>query len=526
MEKHWTFTVVLNKIFAYRLVHRSFVVPWFCQDILASSLIQSQELYLSLSFMDMVNALLQQKPDLSAEQVQGLVDEKKRKVGAGYLTDQGALFLVAADLGVSFESAPKAQSGLKDLYVGAKDITVSGRVMNIYPVHTFTKKDSNEQSSTRTIVVFDKDAKVRVKLWDKQVETPDEMGLRTGNLVKIIKGYVRAGLDGKPIINLGSYSSIEVLQDQDDIPNIESLTITVDDVKDTQDSAVISGFVNINPRISEFVNQRGEPSKLLQMQISNEAGTRTLRAVIWNINESRIPKVFRTGAKVRLIGVRVKQANPQFGNGDFELHGDEGTILEFSGSQEDVDVMPLRIISVGEETGRGSFTCLAADRAGRSLTLTVDSSLAAIQTLEPGIMIECIPSRIFGNAVTLAKEDSYIRVIDDDPSFTKLEKFETKIKDIVVTNEPIPVVVEAIVLQAPESMDVSTKSGESVSVSSTLLGDDTGEIRLVGWRTQSSNIGRLSVGDRIRVIGATAGSGRENKPELTLRSYSSIIHLG
>lgn len=481
---------------------------------------------MSLSFIDMVNALVKQKPDLTAEKVRDLVDEKKRKVGAGYLTDQGALFLVAADLGISFDSAPKQQSGLKDLYVGAKDITVTGRIMNIYPVHNFTKKDSNEQSSTRTIVVFDKDAKVRVKLWDKQVGAPDEMGLQAGDLVKIIKGYVRAGLDGRPIINLGSYSALEVLQDEKDIPGIDSVTITVDDVKDTQDSAVISGLVNANPRISEFVNQRGEPSKSLQMQLSNEAGTRTLRVVVWNVDESRIPKVFKTGAKARLIGVRVKQGNPQYGNGDFELHGDEGTILEFSGAQEDVDVMPLRIISVGEETGRGSFVCLAVDRAGRSLTLTVDNSLATSKTLEPGTMVECVPSRIFGNAVTLSKEDSYIRVIDEDSSFPKLEKFETKIKDIVATNEPVPVVVEAIVLQAPESTDVSTKSGESVSVSSTLLGDDTGEIRLVGWRAQSSQVGRLAVGDRIKIIGATAGPGRENKPELTLRSYSSIVHLG
>ncbi|MEM3159940.1 MAG: hypothetical protein QXJ74_04070 [Nitrososphaera sp.] len=481
---------------------------------------------MSLSFIDMVNSLLKQKPDLTSDQIRDMVEEKKRKVGAGYLTDQGALFLVAADLGVSFDSAPKTQSGLKDLYVGAKDITVTGRIMNIYPVHNFTKKDSNEQSSTRTIVVFDKDAKVRVKLWDKQVVAPDEMGLQAGDLVKIIKGYVRAGLDGKPIINLGSYSALEVLQDEKDIPGIDSVTVTVDDVKETQDSAVISGLVNTNPRISEFVNQRGEPSKSLQMQVSNEAGTRTLRAVIWNVDESRIPKVFKTGTKVRLIGVRVKQGNPQYGNGDFELHGDEGTILEFSGSQQDVDVMPLRIISVGEETGRGSFLCLAVDRAGRPLTLTVDNSLASAKTLEPGTMVECVPSRIFGNAVTLAKEDSYIRVIDDDSSFPRLEKFESKIRDIVATNEPVPVVVEAIVLQAPESSDVSTKSGESVSVSSTLLGDDTGEIRLVGWRAQSPQVGRLSVGDRIRVIGATAGPGKEGKAELTLRPYSSIAHLG
>jgi replication factor A1 len=302
--------------------------------------------------------------------------------------------------------------------------------------------------------------------------------------------------------------------------------MTIDDVKETQDSAVITGTVNANPRINEFVNQRGEASKSLQLQVSNEPGTRTLRAVIWNVDESRVPKVFKTGAKVKLVGVRVKQGNPQFGNGDFELHGDEGTILEFAGSQEDVDVMPLRIISVGEETGRGSFLCLAADRAGRALSLTIDNSLATAGTLEPGSMVECIPSRIFGNSVTLSKEDSYLRVTDDDPSFPNLSKFESKIRDIVATNEPSPVIVEAIVLQAPDTADVNLKSGETVAVTSTLLGDDTGEIRLVGWRAQSNAVNKLSVGDRLRVIGATAGAGREGRPELTLRSYSSIMHLG
>jgi ssDNA-binding replication factor A large subunit len=475
----------------------------------------------------MVNVLLKQKPELTAEAIRDMVDEKKRKVGAGYLTDQGALFLVAADLGISFDNVPKVQSGLKDLYVGAKDVTITGRIMNIYPSYKFTKKETSEQSSARTLVIYDKDAKVKVKLWDKQVSIPEEIGLQAGDVVKIVKGYVRAGLDGKPVVNLGSYGALEVAQDDSDIPPLDSLAMAVDDVKEVQDSAVITGIVNANPRISEFVNQRGEASKSLQLQISNEPGTRTLRAVIWNVDESRVPKVFKTGSKVRLVGVRIKQGNPQFGNGDFELHGDEGTILEFSGSQQDVDVMPLRVISVGEETGRGSFLCLAVDRGARALTLTIDNGVASQDQLSAGIMIECVPSRIFGNAVTLSKDDSYLRVTDDDPSFPSLGKFEVKIKDIAAgIGEPAPVVLEAIVLQAPSTSDVNLKSGETVPVTSTLLGDDTGQIRLVGWRNQSSAVNKLAVGDRIKLVGVTASTGREGNVELTLRSYSSIIHLG
>jgi replication factor A1 len=471
----------------------------------------------------MLEILLQQRPELNAEQIRDLIDEKKRKVGAGYLTDQGALFLVAADLGVSFENVPKLQSGLKDIYIGAKEVTVTGRIMNIYPVHKFTKRESNEQAATRTLVIYDKDARVKVKLWDKHVVIPDEMSLKVGDVIKIVKGYVRAGLDGKPIINLGSYSAIEAVNEDSAIPTIDSLTISVDSINGTLDSAIISGSVNSNPRINDFINTRGETSKSLQLQISNEENTRSLRAVIWNINESKMPKVFRTGAKVRLIGVKVKQGNPQYGSGDFEIHGDEGTILEFSGTQEDVEVMPLRIISVGEETGKGSFVCLAIDRAGRPLNLTIDNSLISSNQISADTLIECVPSRIFGSSVILSKEDSYIRVTDDDSLFPKLSKFETKIKDIQVSQDPY--VIEAIVLQAPETVDVNTKTGETIPLTSTLLGDDTGEIKLVGWRNQSSAVNKLSVGDRIRVAGVTAGMGRENKAELTLKAYSSITRL-
>jgi replication factor A1 len=471
----------------------------------------------------MLEILLQQRPELNAEQIRDLIDEKKRKVGAGYLTDQGALFLVAADLGVSFENVPKLQSGLKDIYIGAKEVTVTGRIMNIYPIHKFTKRESNEQAATRTLVIYDKDARVKVKLWDKHVVIPDEMSLKVGDVIKIVKGYVRAGLDGKPIINLGSYSAIEAVNDDSAIPTIDSLTIPVDGINGTLDSAIISGTVNSNPRINDFVNTRGEASKSLQLQISNEENTRSLRAVIWNINESKMPKVFRTGAKVRLIGVKVKQGNPQYGGGDFEIHGDEGTILEFSGTQEDVEVMPLRIISVGEETGKGSFVCLAIDRAGRPLNLTIDNSLISSNQISSDTLIECVPSRVFGSSVILSKEDSYIRVTDDDSLFPKLSKFETKIKDIQVSQDPY--VIEAIVLQAPETVEVNTKTGETIPLTSTLLGDDTGEIKLVGWRNQSSAVNKLSVGDRIRVAGVTAGMGRENKAELTLKAYSSITRL-
>ena len=481
---------------------------------------------LSVDFKKMVELLLKQRPEISAEQIREMIDEKKRKVGAGYLTDQGALFLIGADLGISFESVPKLSSGIKDLYIGAKEVTITARVMNIYPIRRFIKKDTNEEIVNRTMTVYDKESRIKVRLWDNnQVNIPDEMNLQPGDLIKVSRCYVKSGLDGKPIISLGSNGSIELVDNNDDdsnlIPTIDSMTITVDDVKDPQENIIITGNVDSNPRISGFNNIRGQSGKALQMQISNEARTRSLRVIIWNVDENRIPRIFNSGANVRLLGVRIKPGNPQYGNGDFEIHGDEGTMLQFSGSQTDVEVMPLRIISVGNETGKGNINCLAVDRGGRFLSAVIDSMLVTNE-MTSDTMIECVPSRIFGSSIILSKEDSYIRLIDDDPSFPTSSKFESKIRDIQVSESPY--VVEAIVLHTPNMTEVNTKSG-IVPMSDTLLGDDTGEIRLVGWREQSSYVHKLNVGDRIKVIGATANNGREGNVELTLKSYSSIIKI-
>ena len=56
-----------------------------------------------------------------------------------------------------------------------------------------------------------------------------------------------------------------------------------------------------------------------------------------------------------------------------------------------------------------------------------------------------------------------------------------------------------------------------------MIGDDTGEIRLVGWE-QSSEVRKLNVGenkDRRATVNSRIGS----KQELTLRQYSSVINI-
>src|SRR5678810_1403752 len=99
----------------------------------------------------MIEVILEEKQELTFEKLKDMIEEKKRKIGAGYLTDQGALFLVAADLGASFDNVQRTKRGIKDLYIGARDLDLTVRLLSIYPIRVFTKKDTNERLESRTI---------------------------------------------------------------------------------------------------------------------------------------------------------------------------------------------------------------------------------------------------------------------------------------------------------------------------------------------------------------------------------------
>src|SRR5687768_13760558 len=442
----------------------------------------------------MIEIVLQKKPDISAEDVRELIDEKKRKIGAGYLTDQGALFLVAADLGISFENNQSTQTSIKDLYIGANDVNLSARVINIYPVRKYNRRDTNEEVQNRTLTIYDKDSSIKVRLWDQHVSFPEEYDVKPGDLIKISHGYTKSGLDNKAIINLGSKGIIEkssssTNDDTLEIPSLDAISKTVDEIKEPVDNIIVTGVLSSNPRVSRYVNFRNEQGKSLHIPLSNDDGTKTVRSIIWNINEDKIPEIFTQGSKVKLIGVRVKQGNPQYSNEEFEIHGDEGTIIQVqqikhideegaeitAEEEEEFDggkVVVLKILSTGTEFESSvNENFLAIDKENKNfISLVIDPKLIE-EKIYPGIIIEGIPNRVFGNVVYFTDESSYIRIVTDryESEFPPDSEIETKIKNIQVSDNPY--IVEAIVLQAPTTSNVTTKSGEDVSVSETLIGD-------------------------------------------------------
>lgn len=459
----------------------------------------------------LISRLLEQKPDLTREEIEQKIKQKKEKIGAGYLTDQGAVFLIASDLGITLADQPKISIGLKDLYAGAKEITLETRILNFSPSKQFSRKDGSS-FNLRTLTVYDKNSTASVKLWDEKANLPGLEDLKPGDLIKIIKAYIKSDLNGNPTINVGSGSSIESIKNDSDIPLIDAITIDASEIKENMKDIVVTGKIDGIVNSIEFTNSRGEKNTALKLSIKGKNGS-AVRCVLWNKNESELPKMILPDAQVTLYGIKTKSAMQ-----GLEIHGNESTIIRIDGGKE-VEPIIGRVISItNTEIGN---TLLQIVDSGKKIFNISDSSGAA-KIFKEGDVVEIMPSRIFGNSIMI-DEKSFMRKLDEREEIPKISEMRTKIKEVKIGETYC---IEAIILKVPERREIQTKNGETISLSEMFVEDDTGQIWIKGWRNQARIIDSCSIGEIVSITGLNAKSGLEGRVELVLSAYSKITKKG
>ena len=454
----------------------------------------------------LVDKLLEQKPELTRDDIKEQIKQKKEKIGAGYLTDQGALFLIASDFGISLSGPLKVEMGLKDLYAGAKEISLETRVLNVSPAKQFSRKDGSP-FYLRTMTVYDTNSTASVKLWDDKANLPGIENIKPGDLIKIIKAYVKSDLNGSPTINIGSGSNIEITDNKSEIPTIDKITKDISELQEGQKDLVITGMIDGVVNSMEFTNSRGQPGKALRMRLKGKDGS-VMRVVLWGKDESDIPNMISQGAKVRLLGINIKN-----GNQGLEIHGNDSTIIEIEGGKEAEPVI-VRILSI-VTTENGKNMILGIDNKKNIYNITEQSNSSICNE---GDVIECMPSKVYGNSVTL-DNNSFVRKLENDESIPSLAKIRTKINEVKVDGNYC---IESIVLKIPERREIQTKSGESVLLSEMFVEDDTGQIWVKGWRNQARLIDKCELGEIISITGVNAKAGLEGRIELTLTAFSKI----
>jgi replication factor A1 len=360
----------------------------------------------------------------------------------------------------------------------------------------------------RTITVYDNNSTASVKLWDEKANLPGIEELKPGDLIKIIKAYVKSDLTGAPTINIGSGASIETSQSESDIASIDSKIIDISDAKEDQRDIIVSGTLGSAMSLLEFTNSKGQPSKALKFRLKGK-NKNLINVVLWGKDESILPNVITQDAKVKLFGVRTKT-----GMQGLEIHGNDATIIDVEGDTE-IQPVIVRLLAI-EKDQSGNTTGLAIDKSKKLVRITDVAN--TIGSFVKDDILECMPSKIFGNTMQI-DQNSFVRKIDDKHVPTVAE-IRTKIIEVSEGNDYS---VEAIVLKAPERKDIQTKKGDNIQLSEMFVEDDSGQVWIKGWRQQADLMDNFTLGDIITILGVNARPGLEGKLDLVLTPYSKII---
>jgi ssDNA-binding replication factor A large subunit len=461
-------------------------------------------------FETLLGELLQQRPELSKGEVLRRVEEKKKTVGAGYLTDQGALFLVAGELGVSLrKDSASTDMTIKDLYIGANDVTVVARILALYPEATYNRKDGSGTGKYMRLVLFDGTSSTRLTVWEEAMEQVAKLGLTVDTPVRVADAYVKQGLDGKPNLNLGKRGRIEPLADEKAVaklPSISAVVRKMPSLTKEEQFIAVEGVVSSEPRYSEFVRNDGSEGSLFQFGVAHD-GAKETRVVIWSPRER--PQLKR-GQKVRMTSVRARRSN----TGEYELHGDAGSTVVVG---EPAAKAELRVAATS--SSQASKLVLGVGKDKRVKFVEVGRG---VKEPAQGDLVAVAPDEVTDGRLYCRTPDS-VKVMDDD-AFPGIEELTTKLRD--AKEEDAQIMVEVIALSHGTVDDVRLRDGTTVKKGELVIGDDTGDLKLVAWRDVSGRVSGIQPGQRLRLVGVAPKSTKMGAWNLQLSGLSVLERIG
>jgi len=125
---------------------------------------------------------------LSEEEITKRIEAKRAKL-SGLISKEGAAQIVAAEIGVSFESE---RLKLSELAQGMKRVNIIGKITKLNPVREFTKND--RKGKVCSFQIGDESANIRSVLWDENhIKLVEKGEIKEGDVIEISNGNVRNG---------------------------------------------------------------------------------------------------------------------------------------------------------------------------------------------------------------------------------------------------------------------------------------------------------------------------------------------
>jgi len=137
--------------------------------------------------------------DVEKEEIEKQIEAKKAKL-SGLISKEGAAQIVAAELGVNFENATLK---ISELMSGMKKVNVTGKIISLFPVREFKKKD--REGKVVNFIIADDSGSTRAVLWDtNHIELIEKKEIKEGDVVEIQNASLRENE-----IHLSGFSDIK-----------------------------------------------------------------------------------------------------------------------------------------------------------------------------------------------------------------------------------------------------------------------------------------------------------------------------
>ena len=170
------------------------------------------------------------------------------------------------------EATLKSQK-ITDIKDGMGDINISGRVLDIWDVRTFARKDGSE-GRVCNIQMGDDSGKIRVTLWDDKSDFTKE--LNVDDSIEIINGYARENNFSKQVeIQVGNHS---VIKKTDKAVEYAETFVPIADIVPGE-AYSIKGAVSGIGELKEFTRDDGTLNMVSNIYVSDDSGR--IRISLW-----------------------------------------------------------------------------------------------------------------------------------------------------------------------------------------------------------------------------------------------------
>jgi ssDNA-binding replication factor A large subunit len=271
-------------------------------------------LTLKMTTEEIIQQILAKHPEVSRDQILENLETEKNKTG-GLIADETLLRLIAARHGIeTIQRKVIHNLSIKDLIAGLNDVTVTGRLIAVYPPKTFTGERSGKVAN---LMIADKDATLRVVTWNDKVDLIESGELKAGQVARFSHGYTRENRNGEVELHLGGKSQIEVEPENvkaDEDLSIYKFSTKIKEITAAQSNIHLAGTVKEVFTASTFTRSNMSTGTVIRIMLADETGE--IPVVIWNEKAEELEKNLKVNANLQVVNARVKEN----GNGEFEVH--------------------------------------------------------------------------------------------------------------------------------------------------------------------------------------------------------------